>query len=349
MLKQKLCSSPILAFPKGTEDFVVYCDVLIRGFRAVLMQQDKVIAYASLKLKNHEENYTTHDLELGVVVFALRLWRHYLYGTKCVVYTDHKMADALSRKERERPLRVRALVMLAYTDLSKRILQAQTEAMKKENVKAENLGRLLKPIFEIHSDGIQYFDKRIWLPLFGGLWDLIMHESHKSKYSIHPGSDKMYQDLKKLDWWTNMKANIATYVSKCLTCAKVYGLDNPVRCLGMHPLREHPMFQTYCTEMLADCKDYRYGDYQIGNITISRVYYVEGLGHNLFSVGQFCDSDLEVAFRKHTCFVYNLEGVDLLSGSEKTNLYTLSIGDMMASSLICLLSKASKTKSWLWH
>ncbi|GKF33475.1 retrovirus-related pol polyprotein from transposon TNT 1-94 [Tanacetum coccineum] len=92
-----------------------------------------------------------------------------------------------------------------------------------------------------------------------------------------------------------------------------------------------------------------YGDYQIGNIIISRVYYVEGLGHNLFSVGQFCDSDLEVAFRKHTCFVRNLEGVDLLSGSRETNLYTLSIGDMMTSSLICLLSKASKTKSWLWH
>ncbi|GJY12311.1 hypothetical protein Tco_0381620 [Tanacetum coccineum] len=88
-----------------------------------------------------------------------------------------------------------------------------------------------------------------------------------------------------------------------------------------------------------------YGDYQIGNVTISRVYYVEGLGHNLFSVGQFCDSDLEVAFRKHTCFVHNLEGVDLLLGSRGTNLYSLSIGDMMASSPICLLSKATKTKS----
>ncbi|GJR18558.1 hypothetical protein Tco_0967085 [Tanacetum coccineum] len=90
-----------------------------------------------------------------------------------------------------------------------------------------------------------------------------------------------------------------------------------------------------------------YVDYQIGNITISRVYYVEGLGHNLLSVGQFCDLDLEVAFRKHTCFVCNLEGDDLLSGSQETNLYTLSMGDMMASSPICLLSKASKTKSWL--
>ncbi|GKD41337.1 retrovirus-related pol polyprotein from transposon TNT 1-94 [Tanacetum coccineum] len=92
-----------------------------------------------------------------------------------------------------------------------------------------------------------------------------------------------------------------------------------------------------------------YGDYQIENVTISRVYYVEGLRHNLFSVGQFCDSDLEVAFRKHICFVRNLEGVDLLMGSQGTNLYTLSIGDMMKSSPICLLSNASKTKSWLWH
>ncbi|GJZ04197.1 retrovirus-related pol polyprotein from transposon TNT 1-94 [Tanacetum coccineum] len=97
-------------------------------------------------------------------------------------------------------------------------------------------------------------------------------------------------------------------------------------------------------------KSMGYGDYQIGNVTISRVYYVEGLGHNLFSVvGQFCDSDLEVAFRKHTCFVHNLEGVDLLSGSRGTNMYSLSIRDMMTSSPICLLSKATKTKSWLWH
>ncbi|GJX88124.1 integrase, catalytic region, zinc finger, CCHC-type containing protein [Tanacetum coccineum] len=92
-----------------------------------------------------------------------------------------------------------------------------------------------------------------------------------------------------------------------------------------------------------------YGDYQIGNVTISSVYYVEGLGHNLFFVGQFCDSNLEVAFRQHACFIRNLEGVDLLTGSHGNNLYTLSLGDMMASSPICLLSKASNTKSWLWH
>ncbi|GKA25183.1 retrovirus-related pol polyprotein from transposon TNT 1-94 [Tanacetum coccineum] len=92
-----------------------------------------------------------------------------------------------------------------------------------------------------------------------------------------------------------------------------------------------------------------YGDYQLGNVTISRVYYVEGLGHNLFSVGQFCDADFEVAFWKTTCFIQNLEGVDLLSESKDTNLYTISLDDMLNTSLICLLSKASKTKSWLWH
>ncbi|GKC63161.1 retrovirus-related pol polyprotein from transposon TNT 1-94, partial [Tanacetum coccineum] len=92
-----------------------------------------------------------------------------------------------------------------------------------------------------------------------------------------------------------------------------------------------------------------YGDYQIGNVTISRVYYVEGLRHNLFSVGQFCDSNLEVVFHQHTCFIRNIEGVDLLTGSQGNNLYTLSLGYIMAPSPICLLSKASKTKSWLLH
>ncbi|GJW84773.1 retrovirus-related pol polyprotein from transposon TNT 1-94, partial [Tanacetum coccineum] len=92
-----------------------------------------------------------------------------------------------------------------------------------------------------------------------------------------------------------------------------------------------------------------YGDYQLGNIVMSRVYYVEGRGHNLFSVGQFCDADLEVAFQKNTCFICNLEDVDLLSGSRDINLYTISVDDVLKSSSIYLLSKASKTKSWLWH
>ncbi|GKC94165.1 putative reverse transcriptase domain-containing protein, partial [Tanacetum coccineum] len=119
------------------------------------------------------------------------------------------VADALSRKKRIKPLRVRAL-----------ILEAQNEALKEENVKNENL-RGMDKSFEIHHDGTRCIKNRSWLPLFGGLRDLIMHESHKSKYSIHLGSDKMYHDTKKLYWWPNMKAIIAEYVSKFLTCSRV--------------------------------------------------------------------------------------------------------------------------------
>ncbi|GJS45200.1 retrovirus-related pol polyprotein from transposon TNT 1-94, partial [Tanacetum coccineum] len=101
--------------------------------------------------------------------------------------------------------------------------------------------------------------------------------------------------------------------------------------------------------LLLSIADNGYGDYQMGNVTISQVYYIEGLSHNLFSVGQFCDSDLEVAFHKHTCFIRDLDGADLLKGSRDSNLYTLSMENLLLSSPICLLSKASKTKSWLWH
>ncbi|GKB50612.1 putative reverse transcriptase domain-containing protein [Tanacetum coccineum] len=263
-LKTKLCSAPILALPQGAENFIVYCDASHKGLGAVLMQNEKVIAYASRQLKIHEKNYTTHDLELGAVVFALKIWRHYLYGTKCTVFTDHKslqhildqkelnmrqrrwlellsdydceiryhpgkanvVADALSRKERSKPLRVRALVMTIGLDLPKQILNAQTEAQKPENLKNEDVGGMIrkdltKERLEPRADGTLCLNGRSWLPCYGDLRTVIMHESHKSKYSVHPGSDKMYQDMKKLYWWPNMKADIATYVSKCLTCAKV--------------------------------------------------------------------------------------------------------------------------------
>ncbi|GJX11511.1 putative reverse transcriptase domain-containing protein [Tanacetum coccineum] len=177
-LKNKLYSTPILALPQGAENFIVYCDASHKGLGAVLMQNEKVIAYASRQLKIHEKNYTTHDLELSAVVFALKIWRHYLYRTKCTVFIDHKslqhildqkelnmrqhhwlellgdydceiryhpwkanvVADALSRKERIKPLRVRALVMNIGLNLPKQILEAQIEAQKPENIKKEDVG-----------------------------------------------------------------------------------------------------------------------------------------------------------------------------------------------------------------
>ncbi|GKA69657.1 putative reverse transcriptase domain-containing protein, partial [Tanacetum coccineum] len=112
--------------------------------------------------------------------------------------------------------------------LPKQIRKAQKEAMKKKYVRKDNLRRLIKPIFEFCPDRTRCFGNRVWLPRFYGLRDLVMHESHKSKYSIHPGSEKMYHDLKLLYWWPNKKADIATYVSKWLTCVKVkYELQKP--------------------------------------------------------------------------------------------------------------------------
>ncbi|GJR62264.1 putative reverse transcriptase domain-containing protein [Tanacetum coccineum] len=262
-LKTKLCSAPILALPQGAENFIVYCDASHKGLGAVLMQNEKVIAYASRQLKIHEKNYTTHDLELGAVVFALKIWVALLWEPSVrvhliiepithtrpegVEYETNRLlvrvlvidceiryhpgkanvvADALSRKERIKPLRVRALVMTISLDLPKQILTAQTEAQKPENLKNEDVGGMIrrditKEKLEPRADGTLCLNGRSWLPCYGDLRTVIMHESHKSKYSVHPGSDKMYQDMKKLYWWPNMKADIATYVSKCLTCAKV--------------------------------------------------------------------------------------------------------------------------------
>ncbi|GJU66870.1 reverse transcriptase domain-containing protein [Tanacetum coccineum] len=254
-LKDKLCNAPVLALPDGPEDFVVYCDASEIRLGCVLMQKGKVIAYASRQLKIYEKNYTTHDLELGAVVFALKIWRHYLYGTKSVIYTDHKslqhifsqkelnmrqrrwielfsdydceiryhpgkanvVADALSRKERVKPKRVRAMNMTLQSSIKDRILAAQKEAVDE----SAGLQKGLDEMIEQRSDGTLYYLDRIWVPLKGDVRTLIMDEAHKSKYSVHPGADKMYYDLRDRYWWPGMKKDIAEYVSKCLTCLKV--------------------------------------------------------------------------------------------------------------------------------
>ncbi|GJY40979.1 putative reverse transcriptase domain-containing protein [Tanacetum coccineum] len=155
LLKQKLYSAPILALPEGSEDFIVYCDASIKGLGVVLMQREKVIAYALRQLKIHEKNYTTHDLELRAVVFSLKLWRHYLYGTKCTVFTDHKsLQHILNQKElnmrqrseeetRDTIKGSEPLVMTIGLNLPKQILDAQTEARKPKNIKNEDVGGML--------------------------------------------------------------------------------------------------------------------------------------------------------------------------------------------------------------
>ncbi|KAJ9565709.1 hypothetical protein OSB04_001675 [Centaurea solstitialis] len=247
LLKHKLCNAPILALPEGTDNFVVYSDASHQGLGCVLMQNEKVVAYASRQLKVHEKNYTTHDLELGAVVFALKIWRHYLYGTKCTIFfSDHKslqhildqkmlnmrqrrwvellndydceikyhpgkanvVADALSRKEKVKPSRARATEMLVQTSLKNQILEAQEEALKVENLKKETLHQMEKE-FEVKDEGVDQ------------LRTTIMNEAHLTKYSIHPESDKMYKGLKEHYWWPGMKKDIALYVSKCLTYATI--------------------------------------------------------------------------------------------------------------------------------
>ncbi|KAD6119251.1 hypothetical protein E3N88_10522 [Mikania micrantha] len=228
LLKHKLCNAPILALPEGTDNFTVYCDASRQGLGCVLMQKDKVIAYASRQLKVHEKNYTTHDLELGAVVFALKIWRHYLYRTKCIIYTDHKSLQHILDQKMLNMRQRRWVELLNDYDCeicyqqgkANVIKEAQQQALQTTNYTAEELRGLDKKL-EVKTDGLMYFKSRIWVPLFGNTRTVILDEAHKSRYSIHPGADKMYKYLKDFYWWPGMKKHIAEYVGRCLTCLKV--------------------------------------------------------------------------------------------------------------------------------
>ncbi|GJS09235.1 putative reverse transcriptase domain-containing protein [Tanacetum coccineum] len=203
-LKNKLCSAPILAFPQGAENFIVYCDASHKGLGAVL------ISVCSKTLE------------------------HYLYGTKCTVFTDHKsLQHILNQKELNKRQRHwlellsdydceiryhpgKANVVADALSKKKRIELLRTEAQKPENIKNEDVGGMIKKDLpkerlETRADETLCLNGRSWLPCYGDSRTVIMHESHKANYPVHQGFDKMYQDMKTLYWWPNMKADIATY------------------------------------------------------------------------------------------------------------------------------------------
>ncbi|KAJ9564756.1 LOW QUALITY PROTEIN: hypothetical protein OSB04_000722 [Centaurea solstitialis] len=238
MLRQRLCEAPVLTLPEGVEDMTVYCDASHLGLGCVLMQRGWVIAYASRQLKPHEANYPTHDLELAAVVFALKIWRHYLYGVKCTIYTDHRslrhfldqpnlnmrqrrwldvvkdydceilyhpgkanvVADALSRNTAHTSLRISHLKMAVTTSFLDLVRRAQEEASQNANQNKERVRGQL-PLMDRDSRGLLTRHARVWVPHAGGARQTLLEEAHKSRFSIHPGATKMYRDLRTDYWW----------------------------------------------------------------------------------------------------------------------------------------------------
>jgi len=281
-LKTLLTSAPILAQPDTTKPFDVYCDASGTGLGCVLMQENRVIDYASRSLKRHEENYPTHDLELAAVVHALKIWRHYLLGSLCNIYTDHKslkylftqadlnmrqrrwlelikdyelevhyhpgkanvVADALSRKvhchcisaiplseslcfEMEKlNLSIVPHGTLAHLELTPTLHDLIIAAQKQDKGVKEIQRRLSEGdpkvnCFHQDTENVLWFKNRLVVPKKFELRKQILDKAHTSRLSIHPGSNKMYQDLKQRFWWTRMKREIAKYVSESDICRRV--------------------------------------------------------------------------------------------------------------------------------
>ncbi|WVZ70454.1 hypothetical protein U9M48_019123 [Paspalum notatum var. saurae] len=231
----------------------MYCDASGNGFGCVLMQEGRVVAYASRQLRKHEANYPTHDLELAAVVHALKIWRHYLLGNTCHIYTDHKSLKYILTQPELNMRQRRWLELIKDYDLDLEIhylpgkideIELPTEQLAelynliieptiKEQIIAaqkqakgmafirEGVDEKKRACFTLDDQGVLWFKNRLVVPKDMELRKKILDEAHMSMFTMHPGSNKLYQDLKQKFWWTRMKREIAKYVSECDVCQRI--------------------------------------------------------------------------------------------------------------------------------
>ncbi|WVZ52391.1 hypothetical protein U9M48_003455 [Paspalum notatum var. saurae] len=248
-LKKLLTSAPVLAQPDVTKPFDAYCDASGNGLGCVLMQEGRVIAYALRQLRKHEANYPTHDLELAAVVHALKIWRHNLLGNTCHIYTDHKSLKYILTQPELNMRQQRWLELIKDYDIeihyhpskanvvpnalsckahcnviearpTDQIIVAQKQDKGMAHIR-EGLDEKKRACFTLDDQGVLWFKNRLVVPKDMELRKKILDEAHTSMFTMHPGSNKMYQDLKQKFWWTCMKREIAKYVSECDVCQRV--------------------------------------------------------------------------------------------------------------------------------
>ncbi|WVZ80237.1 hypothetical protein U9M48_027730 [Paspalum notatum var. saurae] len=296
-LKRSLTTAPVLAQPDVTKPFDVYCDASGNGLGCVLMQEGRVVAYASRQLRKHEANYPTHDLELAAVVHALKIWRHYLLGNTCHIYTDHKslkyiltqpelnmrqrrwlelikdydleihyhpgkanvVADALSRRAHCNVIEAQPTVRVLCCEIDEIELPTEQLAelynliieptIKEQIITAQKQDKGMafirkgmdekkRACFTLDDQGVLWFKNRLVVPKDMELRKRILDEAHTSMFTMHPGGNKMYQDLKQKFWWTRMKREIAAYVSECDVCQRIKA--DHLKPAGQHDMNNSP-------------------------------------------------------------------------------------------------------------